>query len=219
METLNNTNTYTRYFAHPFPMLVTGPTGCGKTQWIKKLIRCADTVCMPPPKRIIYVYSIWQPVFNELKGVEFVKGLSEGFFGQFDGSIPCWIILDDVMDDAINSSSVANLFTKGSHHLNLSVIFIVQNLFKQGKYSRDITQNIHYGVIFKNPRDKSIIANFAKQFSPGKSKALLDIFTLITKKPFSPMVIDFKTDTPDELRIMSNVFGEEPEGAIMIYQL
>ena len=140
---------------------------------------------------------------------------------QFDGRLPTWIILDDVMSDAMSDSNVADLFTKGSHHLNLSVIFMVQNLFKQGKFSRDIGQNIHYGTFFANPRDKSVMINFAKQFAPGKSKRLLAIYDQITKKPYNPMCIDFKTNTPDELRIKENVFAEytTPDDVMKTHQL
>ena len=45
-------------------------------------------------------------------------------------------------------------FSRGSHHRNLSVIYIVLNLFYQEKDSRSISLNSHYLILFKNPRDK-----------------------------------------------------------------
>ena len=62
-----------------------------------------------------------------------------------------------------------NLFTKGSHHRNLSVIYIVQNLFHQGKGNRSISLNSHYLVLFKNPRDKLQILTLAKQMYPSET--------------------------------------------------
>lgn len=215
---------YRRHLAHPFTMVIYGPTGSGKTRWVRRLIENSETVCEPPPRRIIYIYSIWQPIFADFRrmGVELVKGLSEGLMDQFDGSVPVWIILDDVMNEAMESDEVSKMFTQGSHHLNLSIIFIVQNLFMRSKRSdraQSIYKNVHYGVYFNNPRDKTIMVNFAKQFAPKKSDALLKTFNWITQTPYNPMVIDFKQDTPEEVRIMSNVFGDPPSHALLIHQL
>ena len=38
---------------------------------------------------------------------------------------PCLFILDDLLNDGL----VCDLFTKGSHHRNISVILITQNIF------------------------------------------------------------------------------------------
>jgi len=45
--------------------------------------------------------------------------------------------------------SVTDLFTKGSHHRNISEIYIVQNLFNKRKEHRTISLNSHYIVVFK----------------------------------------------------------------------
>jgi len=47
------------------------------------------------------------------------------------------------------SKQVCELFTRASHHRNISVILITQNLFHQGRYCRDISLNAHYLVVFK----------------------------------------------------------------------
>ena len=43
------------------------------------------------------------------------------------------IVLDDLMAQSGGDKRIANLFTKGSHHRNLSVIYIVQNIFHQAR--------------------------------------------------------------------------------------
>ena len=76
-------------------------------------------------------------------------------------------MLDDQMIDASNDKRIVNLFTRGSHHRNLSVIYMVQNLFDQGKGSRSTSLNSHYLVLFKNPRDNKLqILTLAKQMYP-----------------------------------------------------
>jgi len=37
------------------------------------------------------------------------------------------VIIDDLMQET--NETVANMFTKGSHHRNVSVVFLAQNLF------------------------------------------------------------------------------------------
>ena len=59
-------------------------------------------------------------------------------------------MLDDQMIDASKDKLIVNIFTRGSHHRNLSVIYIVQNLFYQGKDSRSTSLNCHYLILFKN---------------------------------------------------------------------
>ena len=65
------------------------------------------------------------------KNIRFNEGLPDGFKNA-QGK-PCLIILDELLND-VYSKDVCNLFTKGSHHRNISVFLITQNLFHQGRY-------------------------------------------------------------------------------------
>ena len=49
--------------------------------------------------------------------------------------------MDDLMAQSSKDKRIADLFTKGSHHRNLSIIYIVQNIFHQGKEIRNISLN------------------------------------------------------------------------------
>ena len=73
------------------------------------------------------------------------------------------IVIDNQMIEAGKDNRIVDLFTKGLHHRNLSVIYIVQNLFHQGKSNPSISLNSHYLVLFRNPRDKLQIVTLAKQ--------------------------------------------------------
>lgn len=184
---------------------------------MRKFIEYAQQICAPPPRRILYVYSIWQKEYEKMNGVEFIQGIPENFLDQFDGNTPTWIILDDVMQDAVNSAETADLFTKGSHHLNLSVFILVQNLYKQGKFARDITNNLHYLCLFKNPGNKAVIMNFARDFAPGKTKQFIREYERATEHPYQFLFVDMKPETPNELRLTSNIFAEPPIGVIRVH--
>ena len=79
---------------------------------------------------------------------------------------------------------MANLFTKGSHHRNVSVAFVVQNLFHKNKHIRTISLNAHYVVLFKNPCNASQFASLACQMYLNKSA-----FTVEAYKDECPTVI------------------------------
>jgi len=88
-----------------------------------------------------------------IPNIEFVKGIptaleQDAYFNVNKRNL---IVFDDQMIDAGKDQRIVNLFTRGSHHRNLSVIYIVQNVFHQGKDSRSISSNSHYLVLFKIP--------------------------------------------------------------------
>ena len=118
-------------------------------------------------------------------------------------------MFDDQMIDASKDKRIVNLFTRGSHHRNLSVIYIVQNLFHQGKGSRSISLNSHYLVLFKNPRDKLQILTLAKQMYPRQNDFILKQHEEAVKRPFGHLLIDLKTTTQDNCPLRTNVLGEE----------
>ena len=123
---------------------------------------------------------------------------------------PLLLVIDDQMHGV--DQRISSLFTKGSHHRNLSVIYIVQNLFDQHKEHRTISLNAHYLVIFKNPRDGSQIVHLAKQMYPGKTHYVRQAFALATRQAHGYLVIDLKQNTPEGMRLRSHIFpGDRQE--------
>ena len=61
------------------------------------------------------------------------------------------MVIDDQLADAGEDKQIFNLFTRGSYHRNLSIIYNVHNLFHQGKGSRSISLNSHYLVLLLEP--------------------------------------------------------------------
>ena len=102
--------------------------------------------------------------------IEFVKGIHTTLEqdSYFDVNKRNLIVFDDQTIDASKDKRIVNLVTRGSHHRNLRVIYIVQNLFHQGKGSRSISLNSHYLVLFKNPRDKLQILTLQSKCIAGR---------------------------------------------------
>src|SRR5207253_3340787 len=93
-----SSDSYDAYIKHPFTMEICGPTGCGKTQWLKKLIENANIVSYESPVKITYFYTEWQDAFDELNkhgNIIFENILPNNILEQFDGQQPEWIIFDD----------------------------------------------------------------------------------------------------------------------------
>ena len=116
------------------------------------------------------------------------------------------VILDDLMSTAAKDSQVNELFTEGSHHRNLSVIVINQNLY----FNKDPTQrrNCHYLVMFNNPVDQQQVMTLARQMFPGNSQHLMRHFQAATSVPYGYLVIDLKPFTPEHLHMRTDVFDE-----------
>ena len=111
------------------------------------------------------------------------------------------------MSTASKDSRVNELFTEGSHHRNLSVIAINQNLY----YNKDPTQrrNCHYLVLFNNPIDKQQVMILARQMYPENAQHLMRHFASATSKPYGYLLIDLKPTTPDHLRMRTNVLANQ----------
>ena len=159
---------------HPFTCIVAGPTGCGKSTFVTRMLRHAAAMIDPPPEQITWCYGEWQEAYatTNLGHVRFEEGLPTA--AMFDPTTRNLIVIDDLM--AETDERVTTLFTKKSHHRNTSVLYLVQNLFPKNKESRTISLNSQYMVVFKNPRDASQMATLARQMYPGRGKFVQEAF-------------------------------------------
>lgn len=189
------------HWKHPFTALVAGPTGSGKTVFIKKLLQ--SNLIDTQIHETIWCYGEWQPLYDEIQHVRFQPGLIDTLP---EDNLPRLIIIDDLMREA--DGRVVDLFTKTSHHRNISVIFITQNIFHQKKGSRDISLNAHYIVVFKNPRDAAQFRYLARQIAPNNASCLQEAYTNATLKPHGYLLLDLKQDTKDVYRYRTNIFKE-----------
>ena len=90
------------------------------------------------------------------------------------------------MDDLLTSTDdrVVNIFTKISHHRNLSIVYLTQNLFYKNKQTRTLSLNSHYIVLFKNARDATQVANLTRQMYPGERTFMIEAFKNATSAPY-----------------------------------
>lgn len=195
----------------PFRMIVAGPSSSGKTYFTYELVKNAEKMIRPKPKKIVWLYNNYQPLYDQMKGVEFSRGLSELKKLQ-KGNTHILLVIDDMMTQA---REARDLFTRYSHHAKISVVFICQNLFYKGQGFRDMTLSASYIVIFKNPRDSSQISHLSRQMFPDKSRFLTEAYKKATRKPFSYIFIDLTQETDEKYRLRSKIF---PHQKLTVYQ-
>ena len=194
----------------PFTMMICGPTGCGKSHLVFQLISNVDKLITPKVSDITFCYSQWQTGYEKMRdlGVKFHKGMftrQELFNDKKDVSKPCLLVLDDLLDPEY-APLVRDLFVKGSHHLNMNVIFITQNIFfSSNKDYRTVSINSNYIVVFKNPREMNQISYLSRQAFPKQPRFLTEVYNTETEREHSYIVLDCKQSTPDHLRVRGSI--------------
>jgi hypothetical protein len=186
------------------------------------MIERREEICDRPPEQIIYCYGAWQESFNELSANNSLVDFREGLI-DFKNDLPSdgasrWLIVDDLMSESTSGESAKDardLFSKYSHHKNVSVIMIAQNFFEKGM--RTITLNAHYLFLFKNPRDASQIGHLARQLYPDNPKFLIESYKDATIEPHSYLTLDLKQNTSEEARVLGNFIVDDAETPIAVY--
>ena len=80
------------------------------------------------------------------------------------------------MTEAKCDQRIADLLTKGSHYRNISILYLTQNVFLQGKACRNITLNTQYLVLLSNQIGSQQVATLARRIYPSTSAAFVRKF-------------------------------------------
>lgn len=200
-------------FKGPCCVVISGITNSGKTTFVKRLLENKNDMFDPKPLNVTYFYGQFQNTFNEMEQdmpfIQFEQGLpdQDKIIELSNPDTHSLFIIDDLMSDVVNNKEIENLFTKYSHHRNISVCYLTQNLYCQGKCARNINLNTQYMVLMRNPRDVNQIKLLSKQLGVGDLlvKAYNDVHT----KPFQYLLVDLSAHTDDKYRIRTNIFPHE----------
>ena len=138
-------------FKHPFSCIVSGRRGSGKSSFCISFLQNREHLCTERAFAggLVWCYGEKSVVATRHQlpaNIRINEGVPEDVGSANEP--PCLVILDDFLTD-VYSKEVCELFTRGSHHRNISVILINQNLLCQGRFCRDIFLNAHYIVALK----------------------------------------------------------------------
>lgn len=197
---------------------VVGPSGCGKTLFVTRLL--ANSCFVNKIRNIYWLmgqnegeHGATKQQLSSLNNVTILNGFEDGWMDKpREGDA---LVIDDLFSESTKEKDFNNLFTKIARHRKITVFFITQNMFHQGGQHRTRNLNVHYLVLFKNPRDCTVIDFIARQAFPANKKFLIDAYKDATDgKPHGYLFLDFTQTCPEELRVRSDILGE----AIVVYK-
>ena len=132
----------------PFRLIIAGGSGCGKSQFCKKLVD--ENFFESSFDRIIYNYPDYLEEtdidFDAL--VEYRPGLADQTFLSSLAKNTL-LIIDDLTLEVSKSVAINNLFAVEARKRNISVILITQNVYQRGEYFRNIRLNATGFALFK----------------------------------------------------------------------
>ena len=136
------------HFKHTTAIQISEITRCIKTRLVPRILE--NQLIQLFATDIILVYREWPPDYDMIRepqfGIEFATGWRDEIIDSLSPEKRNILVLDDQMGAASSNTSVADLCTKGSHHRNLTVIYLVHNVYNQGTSVWTISLNSHYSV-------------------------------------------------------------------------
>ena len=195
------------HFKHPFNMIVGGASGSGKTEWVCRFVDHYRHLIQPEIDHVLYCYGVYNPTVLRLqqKGVETVLGLPTETQIR-ERKKPLLLILDDLMMEA-KSEFMDLLFTRGSHHGGVSIIFLTQNMFE--KSLKTARNNTHYLVLLRNPSGQLQIRNLGTQLFPRQLPYFMDAYKKATAENFGYLLIDIHPRSKEMVRLRTHIFPDE----------
>ena len=213
-------------------MTICGPTQCGKTHKIVEVIDNIDTLIHPTPDKLIYLYTVEQPSYDTIK--EIVRRKADWSASKSCEFLECTnriyttpklgkatlLILDDLMvlsmQSTENADNLNNLASRDSHHLNISVMFVCQNLnYGNGKLRNARINSLYHIPIVNNHtdiRDMELIARNRGIRLPILRMILADV----GQKQHGYLLFDGCATTPANTRIRTGIL---PDDQTIIYHV
>jgi hypothetical protein len=216
---------------HPCTVIVAGPTASGKTVLVVEILlhnrftfnrlRENGKPNSHRPEHVVWVYGQPQNLIETMKeiarfdkklmpSIEFISKYDNSIIKSFDKDENNVLVLDDQMEELKDDPQLSKLFTQVSHHKNVTVIMLLQNLFEQGKEMRTVRSNAHYIITMRNPRDQGIMRSMLMQMSPLGWRWMLNAYEDATRNGYAHCMIDMRSPTPDSNRIVSSVTSPNP---------
>jgi hypothetical protein len=198
--------------------LLVGPSGAGKTYRVCDILRLKDHLIKGGGdiRNVVFFYAVWQDIYSVLEreghvtrfikknptSEEFVQVVEE--FADKGGSI---VVIDDFMTQ-INENMV-DIVTVQSRHHNTNTFILFQSLFPPHKLARQISLQVKYLHLHKNPRENSQVQILARQVSPSDYKWIVEVYHKVTEAPHQCLLIDMTQQCPENLRYRSHYLPRE----------
>ena len=202
---------------HPATWLIAGASGSGKTTLAIKILHARrELFTNYDCQNVVFFYNVWQPLYDDLTQ----EGIVDKWMNKCPSSEDLRLLADPfkdrggticIIDDFLNelNTEIVRLFQVDSHHSGCTIILLTQSIFPNVRCFRDLSLNCKIVTVLKNPRENQQFRNLARQISPANYKYIIDAYAECTKLPHSYICLDLQQQTPDFLRVRSNITPDE----------
>lgn len=208
-------DTYNLEFADGSTHLMVGASGAGKTQRLSEYLELKNVLFENGSEisHVIFYYAVWQPAYTRMQEAnlvqEWIKEIpsNEKFLEKASQHTRCISVIDDAMSHI--SRDFVEIVTVSARHSRCTTFLLFQSLFPAHPLARQISLNVKYFHIFKNPRENAQIQTLARQLKPHGYKYIVDAYHASTEKPYACFIVDLMQETPEMLRFRSNILPRE----------
>lgn len=196
----------------PFTCIVAGAPLSGKTRFVQRLLEERSRLIDHPFDEVVWFYGQATDFVRQMDyrlynlPIRAVRGLPDDFEEYLDPTRRILFVIDDLMQNAVNSAAVTDLFCNKVQHAKVSIILLIQNLFYHGTERTTLVRCAHYLTVFKNPMDNSIPLYLAQKLMPLNKTLFMKVFDEATSKPHGYLFCDGRQDTPDQARFRTDLF-------------
>ena len=177
-------------FTLPSVTQIIGPSLSGKSTLMFEILSKKDELFNQKTGMIFYCYGTFShnyPKVKELLGdnITFISGLPTedqvkkwSLSSSHQGSVI--LVLDDLMAEISVSSACQAMVTRLTHHCNLGLFILSQNLFQKGPVYRCLSLNTHYFIFCQTRRDHAQLLYFGRQLFPLRPNLLYSSYLKAT---------------------------------------
>ena len=209
---------------HPSTIIIGGPSASGKTELTNSILTNRNYLFNPVPQKTILYFREWQSIYDNWKKMGFIDEFYDSFPEEdefrdrldLDGTGTVVVFDDFFLHVEKNKTFFDNLFCINSHHLKISVILIVHNLF--AKSLRTLSLNCHRFFLTQSLRDKGQLQALARQAFPGKSEFVIQAFDDSMAARYGHICLDFSPECNSSVRVTSNWFASPPALNCYLYK-
>ncbi len=195
---------------HGATHLIVGPSSSGKTVRVSQILAAKNVLIKDGVRvrNVVFCYAAWQPEYEELSRRRLVtkwikKMPTAAEFVELVRHYAQSVVIIDDFQSEINQDldTIVRVYAR---HYRASTFILFQSLFPPYKFARQISLNVKYLHVAKNPREASQFRYLAMQLRPGDFHWLLEAYSRATVEPFSWFLADFTMRCDDRLRFRSS---------------
>ena len=188
-------------------MLVCGASRCGKSEFVKSLLKNPQ-IWQKYPEKVTISYLANKSQYNDVPYATLVHGLPDLDEFTSNDKFETLVIDDGSALLTQKNNSLLSLFTLDSHHNNKTIIYVCHNPFMS--HARTLRLQCNYLVFFPNAVDGTYIENFARQSYQREHNVFMDAFKEASSRPYGYLWYNAQPNCPRDHRLLTNIF-EEPQ--------